>query len=67
MTYVEGQTLESKWLNMSSDEKSSVTHQLRDIVDQMRSIKPPTDYIGGCGGTNITDARDYTTYCFSLY
>jgi aminoglycoside phosphotransferase (APT) family kinase protein len=62
MTYIEGQTLETKWPDMSSDEKSRVAYQLRDIVDQMRSIKPPTDYIGGCGGANITDARDYTTY-----
>ena len=62
MTYIEGQTLESQWPDMSSAEKGRIAHQLRDIVDEMRAIQPPPDYIGGCGGLEITDARDYSTY-----
>jgi tRNA A-37 threonylcarbamoyl transferase component Bud32 len=50
MSYIPGETLEALWLNMSSDERLDMAHQLRDIIKTMRLLSPPRGLIGDCSG-----------------
>jgi aminoglycoside phosphotransferase (APT) family kinase protein len=62
MDYIQGETLEKLWPNMSVEEKKDIAQQIRQIVEKMRSITPPTDFIGACDGTEIRDTRIHFTY-----
>ena len=49
MDYIEGTSLDKRWPKLSTAEKESVALQLREIIDQMRRIPPPSPtFIGGC-------------------
>ncbi|KAL7926961.1 kinase-like domain-containing protein [Trichoderma austrokoningii] len=61
MGYVEGQSLDKLWADLSSQEKKDITQQLGKIVDQMRAVTPPPRLIGACDGTEIRDLRAYST------
>ncbi|KAI0183058.1 kinase-like domain-containing protein [Xylaria flabelliformis] len=63
MDYIQGQTLEVLWGDMSIEQKTDMARQLRGIVETMRSVVPPTDVvIGACDGTEIRDTRVHFTY-----
>ncbi len=59
MDFIEGQTLESIWLSLSVEEKHSICHQLREILDTMRKAEWPSTFIGSCDGGPVLDARLY--------
>ncbi|ATY58577.1 kinase-like domain [Cordyceps militaris] len=67
MDYIPGQSLDKLWPTMSADEKKSVASQLREIIEQMRAMEPPPNYIGCCGGTGIREttvhSRDEGPVC----
>lgn len=62
MEYIQGQPLDKLWPDMSVDQKKHITRQLREIVEKMRSVAPPPNFIGACDGTEIRDTRLYFTY-----
>ncbi|EKJ76925.1 hypothetical protein FPSE_02923 [Fusarium pseudograminearum CS3096] len=62
MDYIPGESLEKLWPDMSVDQKKDIAQQIRQIVEKMRSITPPTDFIGACDGTEIRDTRVHFTY-----
>ncbi|KAH0593877.1 hypothetical protein MHUMG1_08199 [Metarhizium humberi] len=62
MDYVQGESLDKLWPTMSVEEKKDVCRQLREILEQMRSIAPPCELIGACDGTEIRDTRVLNTY-----
>ncbi|KAL2434147.1 hypothetical protein ABEF95_014749 [Exophiala dermatitidis] len=41
MDYCQGTTLQETWPTLDADEKTSITQQLRSIVDQLRALPPP--------------------------
>ncbi|KAK2606302.1 hypothetical protein QQS21_003350 [Conoideocrella luteorostrata] len=61
MGYVKGQSLDTLWADLSSQEKKHIAQQLRKIVDNMRAAKPPPQLIGAYG-TEIRDTRVYSTF-----
>lgn len=62
MDYFPGQSLDKLWPDMPDEQKQDIARQLRDIVDRMRSVKPPANLIGACDGEEIRDSRPYLTY-----
>lgn len=62
MSYVPGQTLDKLWPDMTVDEKKDTAQQLRSILEKMRQVEPPPDYIGCCDGSGIRDTRARFTY-----
>ncbi|KJK86133.1 hypothetical protein H633G_10016 [Metarhizium anisopliae BRIP 53284] len=62
MDYVQGESLDKLWPTMSVEEKKDVCRELREILEQMRSIAPPCELIGACDGTEIRDTRVLNTY-----
>lgn len=62
MDYVQGQPLDTLWPDMSVDQKKDIARQLREMVEKMRSVPPPPNFIGACDGTEIRDTRLYFTY-----
>ncbi|KAI5455757.1 kinase-like domain-containing protein [Mariannaea sp. PMI_226] len=55
MEYIEGETLNKIWPNMSTNEKKDIAQQLRTLLEIMQSIPPPPNLIGGCDGEEIRD------------
>lgn len=62
MGYVQGQSLDTLWPEMSVDQKTDIARQLRVIVDKMRSVAPPGNLISACDGSEIRDTRVHFTY-----
>ncbi|KAJ4312665.1 hypothetical protein N0V84_009809 [Fusarium piperis] len=62
MGYIQGQQLDKLWPDMSTEQKKDIAHQLREMVERMRSVTPPPHFIGACDGTEIRDTRQYFTY-----
>ncbi|EFY86290.1 hypothetical protein MAC_07671 [Metarhizium acridum CQMa 102] len=62
MDYIQGESLDKLWSTMSVEEKKDISRQLREILEQMRSISPPSELIGACDGTEIRDTRVLKTY-----
>lgn len=62
MSYIPGQSLDTLWLDMTVAEKRELAQQLRAIIQQMRSIAPPGNFIGACDGAEIRDTRLQFTY-----
>ena len=71
MSYEEGEPLGHYWDRVSEAEQGKVLQQLRDYVEQMRSIKG--DFIGGLDHTPCRDGifeggfGDYTKYSYGPY
>jgi hypothetical protein len=55
MEYIQGVNLGSIWPSLSEESKLSVTMQLKGMFDQMRSLKPPNNFIGGIDGGTLRD------------
>lgn len=55
MDYIPGVNLQSIWPSLSNESKLSVTMQLKDMFDQIRSLKPPNNFIGGIDGGILRD------------
>ncbi|CCF38682.1 phosphotransferase [Colletotrichum higginsianum] len=62
MDYIQGQSLDKLWPDMSAEKRKDMARQLREIVVTMRSVAPPPNLIGACDGTEIRDTRLYNTY-----
>ncbi|KAF5024779.1 hypothetical protein F66182_3157 [Fusarium sp. NRRL 66182] len=62
MDYIQGQPLDKLWPDMSVQQKKNIARQLREIIERMRSMSPPPNFIGACDGTEIRDTRLYFTY-----
>ncbi|KAF2459328.1 kinase-like domain-containing protein [Lineolata rhizophorae] len=62
MDFVEGQQLDELWPNMSESEKLAIAHQLRDILQTMRSIPSDSGIIGSCKGGPARDCRRICAY-----
>ncbi|KAH7264448.1 hypothetical protein MRS44_012234 [Fusarium solani] len=62
MGYVQGQSLDTLWPEMSVKQKKDIARQLRVIVDKMRSMAPPQHLISACDGSEIRDTRVHFTY-----
>lgn len=62
MDYIPGDTLSEIWTSLSEDQKRDFARQLRAILEVMRTIKPPEEHIGSCGGGQVRDSRDYFPY-----
>lgn len=62
MDYIKGQTLQELWPSMKATEKQDIANQLRDIISAMRSLEPPPNYIGDCGGMEVRDSRRFDAY-----
>jgi thiamine kinase-like enzyme len=68
MEYLEGRTLHDIWSSLDSQQKESISAQLRIYMDQLRTIPPPGYYgsLGRCGlldgifwtGNDVTDGLD---------
>ncbi|CAG7559102.1 unnamed protein product [Fusarium equiseti] len=56
MEYIQGVNLESIWSTLFTESKVSVAMQLKDVFDQMRSLKPPDNFIGGIDGGILRDS-----------
>lgn len=55
MTYIEGNNLRDCWTQLSADEKASIVDHLRDMVQQLRSLKGT--YIGSIDHGPARDFR----------
>ncbi|KAF4446833.1 phosphotransferase enzyme family protein [Fusarium austroafricanum] len=55
MEYIQGVNLESIWSTLSVESKSSITMQLKDMFDQMRTLEPPKNFIGGIDAGALRD------------
>ncbi|KAF5002440.1 hypothetical protein FGRMN_452 [Fusarium graminum] len=53
MEYIPGVNLESMWPLLSTESKASITMQLEGIFDEIGSLKPPDDFIGGIDGGSL--------------
>jgi aminoglycoside phosphotransferase len=62
MDYIEGQTLEKAWDELSTEQRKDIAKQLRKILDKMRSATPPPNLISACDGTEIRDTRHRFSY-----
>lgn len=62
MSYIQGETLGKLWPDLSADERLDIATQLRGILDKMRALEPPPDFIGCCDGTGVRDTRVHFTY-----
>lgn len=62
MDYIQGQRLDELWPDMSAEQNKDVVRQLRAIIEKMRSVAPPPDFIGACDGTELRDTRLHFTY-----
>ncbi|KAH3953589.1 hypothetical protein HBI24_120970 [Parastagonospora nodorum] len=62
MDYIEGDSLDQVWHEMTVEERGSICQQLRDILTTMRSIPWKTKLIGSCAGGKARDCRRYTDY-----
>ncbi|KAL3959469.1 hypothetical protein PCL_08917 [Purpureocillium lilacinum] len=62
MSYIEGETLDKLWPDLPAEKKSGVARQLRVILEEMRSVTPPPNFVGACDGTQIRDTRLHFTY-----
>ncbi|KAJ3496652.1 hypothetical protein NLG97_g2509 [Lecanicillium saksenae] len=49
MSYVEGETLHKAWPSLSHEQRLSIAHQMRDILDVMRALPAPPNFIGDPG------------------
>ncbi|KAF4502560.1 phosphotransferase enzyme family [Fusarium agapanthi] len=55
MEYIQGVSLETIWPSLSDALKASITSQLKQIFDEMGSLKPPENFIGGIDGGSLRD------------
>ncbi|OHF03680.1 hypothetical protein CORC01_00999 [Colletotrichum orchidophilum] len=62
MDYIQGQSLDKLWPDMSVQQKKDIAQLLRKVVEKMRSMTPPAHFIGACDGTEIRDTRLHFTY-----
>lgn len=62
MGYIQGETLEKVWDNLSRDQRLDIAHQLRDIIRKMRSLPAPPDFIGAFNRDELIDCRGYDTF-----
>lgn len=62
MDFIPGQPLDKVWSTMSNKQKENIVTQLRDILIAMRSLPPPPDHIGACGGGPAQDLRRHMDY-----
>ncbi|KAK3182138.1 hypothetical protein K4F52_006507 [Lecanicillium sp. MT-2017a] len=62
MGYIQGETLEKVWDNLSRDQRLDIAHQLRDIIRKMRSLPAPPDFIGAFNRDQLIDCRGYDTF-----
>lgn len=53
MDLVRGVTLESIWSTLTTESKSSIATQLREMFSFMRMLSPPQAFIGGISGGRI--------------
>lgn len=58
MSYVPSMTLAQAWPTLDHDQKSSIQHQLEDILCRLRSLRHPDGHpLGGVGGEGVKDHR----------
>jgi aminoglycoside phosphotransferase len=64
MSYVEGQTLESCWSELSSIEKAGIETQLARFLSELRAITPPAPlFLGSIATKTCRDARRMQREC----
>ncbi|KAH8675139.1 kinase-like domain-containing protein [Ilyonectria robusta] len=62
MSYIQGQSLDTLWPEMSTEQKKDIARQLRVMIEKMRSVAPPPHLISACDGSEIRDTRVHFTY-----
>ncbi|KAH7317052.1 kinase-like domain-containing protein [Stachybotrys elegans] len=62
MGFIQGKTLDKLWSDMSVEQKKDFASQLRGLIEKMRSVPAPPNYIGGCDGIEIRDTRSFSTF-----
>lgn len=80
MDFVEGETLESIWPDLSEDDKKSIARQLRDFISLMRADRQDHISIGNINGPArdcrrykdyaggpFTDEKDFNDFLLNLY
>ncbi|KKZ66518.1 hypothetical protein EMCG_07762 [[Emmonsia] crescens] len=60
MTFVEGTTLDTQWDSLSNEEKCSVRDQLDIIMEKLRSLPVPSQYMGIGNPPRCVDTRMWT-------
>lgn len=58
MEKIQGQELAKLWHHLSDETRSSLLDQLRQMVDELRALQPPTEFaVGSCIGGSLQDFR----------
>lgn len=58
MERIQGQELAKLWHHLSDQIRASLLDQLRVILDELRALRPPTDFaVGNCIGGSLQDFR----------
>lgn len=58
MERIQGQELAKLWHRLSDQTRASLLDQLRQMVDELRALQPPTEFaVGSCTGGSLQDFR----------
>ncbi|KAJ0124414.1 protein kinase subdomain-containing protein [Diaporthe amygdali] len=58
MEKIEGQELAKLWHHISDETRANLLGQLRQIVDELRALEPPSEFcVGSCTGGSLQDFR----------
>jgi aminoglycoside phosphotransferase len=67
MDFIEGDRLDLVWAKITTEERSSICRQLREILTTMRSIPHQSGLIGSCSGGKAREDRQYSHYSGGPY
>ncbi|KFY29718.1 hypothetical protein V494_08526 [Pseudogymnoascus sp. VKM F-4513 (FW-928)] len=62
MDYIEGESLQDLWPDMSEEDRQDICKQLREIITTMQSAESKTGVIGSCGGGIFRECRRMGEY-----
>ncbi|OBT72181.1 hypothetical protein VF21_10530 [Pseudogymnoascus sp. 05NY08] len=62
MDYIEGESLEELWPDMSEEDRQDICGQLREIISTMQSVESKTGVIGTCNGGCFRECRRMGNY-----
>lgn len=58
MEKIQGQELAKLWYHLSDQTRASLLGQLRDMVEELRALRPPSQFaVGSCTGGSLQDFR----------
>ncbi|OBT61620.1 hypothetical protein VE03_08848 [Pseudogymnoascus sp. 23342-1-I1] len=62
MDYIEGESLEVLWPDMSEEDRQDICRQLREIISTMQSAESEAGFIGSCSGGLFRECRRMGQY-----